>query len=108
MNTDKINGVMLRAINLFKDGELETLQVDGETLELEGLEIPIAQMAKEISESDQVDKPFEEVLDVVTDVLGEAAARHFGAEATEEKLCEWMISGGANTLAQRVVEQLQG
>lgn len=109
MNIDKVNEIMLRAIHLFQSDEIDSLRAE-EELELEGLERPVAQMAREIAEETSED--FEKVLDVVTDVLGKAAAQRFAAEGlseedAEEKLVEWMTSGGATPLAQQVVEQLQ-
>lgn len=107
MNIDKVNEIMQRAIILFQQGEIDSLAQEG--VELEGLEVPVAQMSKEIAEASG--QPFDEVLDVVTSVLGEAAAKRFSAEGlTEEdaegRLVEWMTSGGATPLAQQVVERL--
>lgn len=108
MKIDKVNEIMQRAIILFQQGEIDSLAQEG--VELEGLEVPVAQMSKEIAEASG--QPFDKVLDVVTNVLGEAAGQRFAAEGlteevAEEKLIEWMTSGGATPLARQVVEQLQ-
>lgn len=105
MNVDKVNATLLRAVNLFREDETRMLRAGtGGSAELQGLQIPLARMAHEIAES--TGKPFMTALDAVVEAVSGAAARHFGADVTEEALIEWLGSSNAGAIAQGVAEQL--
>lgn len=107
MNIEKVNNVLLRALSLFQQGEIEALQGADGQVQFEGIEIPIASFARQVAE--EAECTFEEALEISVAVLGEAAANHFvsrGEECTEEAAVEWM-SESAGRLTQLVVDRLQ-
>ena len=104
MNVDKVNAVMLQAITLFQQGELAVESMD-EDVDLEGLEAPIARMARHVAE--ELDEPFDKMVDLVSDVLGEAAAHQFaGDDMSEDDLVEWVEGLNPASLSEHVSRRL--
>ena len=105
MNIDKVNATLLRAVNYFKEDEIEILRKAGKGGEdLKGIEAPLAKIAMKVSE--QTGKPFAAALDKAVDIFSEAAARSFGSDVTEEQLIEWLGSESASALIPQIAEQL--
>lgn len=113
MNVSGVNNVLLRAIHLFQQGEIEALQGGDGQVQFEGIEQSIATFARAVAE--EAGCSFEEALDISVDVLGEAAANHFvsrNEECTEEAAANWTAqvveSESVDRFTRVAVERLQG
>lgn len=91
MKIDKVNAILLKALERFRQGEIEDIRVGEENVQFEGMEIAIARLAQKVVEAKGCS--FEEGLDEVIEVAGTSAARAFvsnNKEATEESVTEWL------------------